>query len=270
MPAPAILEKTGKRLFARHIAQYSPEDPLYETYIDKRGRTKRRKRELPPGLSAEDAAILRSVKRRAHYLDKGFRVCGLRFGWTFIIGIIPGAGDAADAALGYILVIRKARSADIPPWLTQRMLLNLAIATGVGLVPIAGDVLLAAWRANSRNAALLEEFMRTRAAKNLDAAAAAQTITAPSTSKSAVHKHSASAPRDSRATGEVEEVARPGAEPPQGSPHGSGTGSGSSAKRRWGWGKRSGGGSPQTAPGGLGEVGKRDSRFVEEQMEAGR
>lgn len=50
----------------------------------------------------------------------------------------------------------------IPWWLTQRMVLNLAIATSVGLVPFVGDVLLAAFRANSRNAALLEEFLRLR------------------------------------------------------------------------------------------------------------
>ncbi|KAI0051043.1 hypothetical protein FA95DRAFT_1461976, partial [Auriscalpium vulgare] len=165
----SLAEKYGRGLFAKHIAQYQPQDPLYETYVDSKGRSRRRKRELPPGLTKQEEAILRSVKRRAHYLDKGFNVCGLRFGWTFIIGIIPGAGDAADAALGYFLVIRKARKADIPPWLTQRMLLNLGLATSVGLVPLVGDVLLAAWRANSRNAHLLEEFLRVRGAGAADA-----------------------------------------------------------------------------------------------------
>lgn len=43
-------------------------------------------REIPPGLSKRDIKILKSVKRRAHYLDKGFSICGMRFGWTFIIG----------------------------------------------------------------------------------------------------------------------------------------------------------------------------------------
>jgi len=158
----SALNKAGIKLFARHLEHYTPEDPLYEEYVDKRGRTKRRKRQLPPNLSDRDAAVLRSVKRRAHYLDKGFNLCGLRFGWSFIIGIIPGVGDAADAILGYVLVIRKARRAEIPWWLTQRMIFNLAVATTVGLVPIVGDVILAAFRANSRNAALLEEFLRLR------------------------------------------------------------------------------------------------------------
>ncbi|KAF8177203.1 hypothetical protein BJ912DRAFT_1146625 [Pholiota molesta] len=137
-----VLNKAGKKLFEKNLEQYAPADPLYEYYTDARGKQKRRKRELPPGLSKRDARILRSVKKRAHYLDKGFSLCGLRFGWTFFIGLIPIAGDAADLVLNYVLVVRPAQRADIPPWLLRRMLLNNA--------------------ANSRNVALLEEFLRIR------------------------------------------------------------------------------------------------------------
>ncbi|KAF5343427.1 hypothetical protein D9758_011851 [Tetrapyrgos nigripes] len=158
----ALLNKAGKKLFEKHLEQYAPADPLYETYTDPKGRQKRRRRDIPPGLSKRDAKILKSIQRRAHYLDKGFSLCGLRFGWTFIIGLIPGAGDAADAALNYLLVVRKARQADIPTWLLRRMLLNNAVSAAVGFIPLAGDVVLAAFKANSRNAALLEEFLRIR------------------------------------------------------------------------------------------------------------
>jgi hypothetical protein len=93
-----------QKVFEQHMQNYTPADPLYEEYTDEQGRKKRRKvchrrlsgqlltnlldpqRELPPGLSKRDAAILKKVKKRAHYLDKGFSVCGLRFGWTFVIG----------------------------------------------------------------------------------------------------------------------------------------------------------------------------------------
>ncbi|KAJ3741494.1 hypothetical protein DFH05DRAFT_350600 [Lentinula detonsa] len=157
-----LLNSAGKKLFERHLQQYAPTDPMYETYVDAKGRERRRRRAIPPGLSSRDAKILKSVQRRAHYLDKGFSLCGLRFGWTFIIGIIPGAGDAADAGLNYLLVVRKARQADIPAWLLRRMLINNAVSAAVGLIPVAGDVVLAAFKANSRNAALLEEFLRIR------------------------------------------------------------------------------------------------------------
>ncbi|KAI1797152.1 hypothetical protein LXA43DRAFT_878432 [Ganoderma leucocontextum] len=158
----AFAQKAGRKIFQRNLKQYEAKDPLYEVYVDDRGRQHRRKRETPPGLSKRDVQVLRSVQRRAHYLDKGFRIFGMRFGWTFVIGIIPGAGDAADAVLNYVLVVRKAKQAEIPGWLLSRMLLNNAISAGVGFIPIVGDIVLAMYKANSRNAALLEEYLRVR------------------------------------------------------------------------------------------------------------
>ncbi|KAJ7805565.1 hypothetical protein B0H14DRAFT_2272688, partial [Mycena olivaceomarginata] len=76
---------------------------------------------------------------------------------SFIIGIIPGAGDVADVSLNYLLVVRKARKADLPPWLVRKMLSNNAASALMGLIPFAGDVALAAFKANSRNAALQAE-----------------------------------------------------------------------------------------------------------------
>ncbi|KAJ3514656.1 hypothetical protein NLJ89_g2251 [Agrocybe chaxingu] len=157
----ALVGKAGKKLFENHLEQYAPADPLYEYYTEN-GKEKRRKRELPPGLSKRDQAILRSVKKRAHYLDKGFHICGMRFGWTFFISLIPIVGDVVDASLNYLLVVRKARKADIPSWLLRRMLFNNAISAAVSIIPIAGDLVLAMYKANSRNAALLEEFLRIR------------------------------------------------------------------------------------------------------------
>lgn len=119
-------------------------------------------RDAPAGISPRDAKILKSVQRRAHYLDKSFSFCGLRFGWTFIIGIVPGAGDVACAALNYVLVVRKARKADLPPWLLGKMLFNNTVSALGGVVPIVGDVVIAFYKANSRNALLLEEFLRVR------------------------------------------------------------------------------------------------------------
>jgi hypothetical protein len=146
-------------------------------------------RELPPGLSKRDEKILRSVRRRAHYLDKGFKVGPFRFGWTFWIGefevstllsrrlseprfdlttgLVPFAGDIADASLNYFLVVRKARQAEIPGWLLQKMLRNNLVSVAAGLIPVAGDVILATFKANSRNAFLLEEYLRIRGEEEL-------------------------------------------------------------------------------------------------------
>jgi len=40
--------------------------------------------------------------------------------------------------------------------------MNNAVSAAVGFIPLAGDVILAAFKANSRNAGLLEEFLRIR------------------------------------------------------------------------------------------------------------
>ena len=39
-------------------------------------------------------------------------LCGMRFGYTFLIGLIPFVGDFADVALNYLLVVRKAKQAE--------------------------------------------------------------------------------------------------------------------------------------------------------------
>ena len=54
------------------------------------------------------------------------------------------------------------RAHRIPGWLLRQMLLNNAVSAAVGFVPFIGDLVLAAYKANSRNAALLEEFLRIR------------------------------------------------------------------------------------------------------------
>jgi len=165
--ATSAAKKAGMDVLAKHLKSYEPQDPLYEEYTDSKGRVRQRKRELPPGLSKRDADILKKVKKRAHYLDKGFNLCGLKFGYTFIIGLVPFIGDFSDAILNYYLVVRVARKADIPDWLLSKMLTNNAVSVGIGFVPLVGDVLLASWKANSRNAHLLEEFLRVRGEETL-------------------------------------------------------------------------------------------------------
>lgn len=84
-----LLKKYGRKYFSTQASSLEPLDPHYETYLDPTtGKTRSRKRALPTGLSKKDLKILKSVRRRAHYLDKGFSVCGFRFGWSAIFGLI--------------------------------------------------------------------------------------------------------------------------------------------------------------------------------------
>jgi len=133
-------------------------------------------RPVPPGLSKRDEKILRKIRKRAHYLDKGMNLCGFRVGWTFWIGFIPVAGDIIDALLNYGLVIKPAQKLDIPQDLLAKMLFNNAISAGLGFVPVAGDVALAVWKANSRNAHLIETFLAIRGQEQLASHGQAQSV----------------------------------------------------------------------------------------------
>ncbi len=93
-------------------------------------------------------------------MDAGIRVPGtnLRFGLDPILGLIPGAGDAAGAVLaGWILVeaIRLGASRAT----VVRIAGNVALDAVVGAVPVLGDIFDFAWKANLRNVALLERHL---------------------------------------------------------------------------------------------------------------
>jgi hypothetical protein len=108
----------------------------------------------------------------ARTLDSAVRIPGtnVRVGLDAVIGLVPGVGDLAGAAIAAYIVLAAARRG-APPALLARMLLNVAVDTAVGAVPVLGDAFDVAWRANSRNVALLERHVaapaQTRAASRL-------------------------------------------------------------------------------------------------------
>src|SRR6266576_1997170 len=96
----------------------------------------------------------------AMWLDAGFRIPGtnIRFGLDPILGLIPGAGDAAGAVLaGWIFVEAILLGASRATLI--RIAGNVALDAGLGAVPILGDIFDFAWKANLRNVALLERHL---------------------------------------------------------------------------------------------------------------
>ena len=55
----------------------------------------------------------------------------------------------------------------LPATIKSRMIFNIALDFAVGLVPILGDVADAVFRANTRNAAILEQHLREKGKKSL-------------------------------------------------------------------------------------------------------
>ncbi|MDE1154506.1 MAG: DUF4112 domain-containing protein [Acidobacteriaceae bacterium] len=95
-------------------------------------------------------------------LDTWFRIPGtsIRFGLDGIIGFVPGIGDLLTGAASAIIVLA-AFVRGVPMVTLARMIANLVIEVGVGLVPFLGNVFDIGWRANRRNFHLLERSIST-------------------------------------------------------------------------------------------------------------
>ena len=83
---------------------------------------------------------------------------GITIGLDPLLGLVPGFGDAAGAALAGYLVVLAAR-VGAPGAVVLRMLGNVALDTAAGSLPVLGDLFDFAWKSNSRNLALLERYL---------------------------------------------------------------------------------------------------------------
>ncbi|KAI8138067.1 hypothetical protein BJV82DRAFT_320514 [Fennellomyces sp. T-0311] len=112
-------------------------------------------------LSSHDRQVLRKVKSRAWYLDRGCKCCCFTVGLDGLIGLIPVVGDIIGVFLALNLV-RVACQANLPNNLIFKMLSNVFVDFVLGLTPVAGDVLDVLFKCNWRNAMLLEEYLFIR------------------------------------------------------------------------------------------------------------
>jgi integrase len=82
----------AKKLFKETAAnKMGTEDPYFESVPASRlGFKKKKTKALPPGLTKDEARVLTKAKRRAYRLDLMFGACGLKFGLSALIGLIPG------------------------------------------------------------------------------------------------------------------------------------------------------------------------------------
>ena len=104
-----------------------------------------------------DVNDVRSSKALARVLDTAIRIPGtnIRLGLDAVLGLIPGAGDAAGALLSSYIILAAARQGASRAVLL-RMIGNVAIDSVIGAIPVLGDIFDIAFKSNARNAALLE------------------------------------------------------------------------------------------------------------------
>jgi len=111
---------------------------------------------MPPDPRGLDA-----LRRWARIFDSAFRIPGTRitFGLDPILGLIPGLGDVASPVFSLFFVWHGVRLG-VPKVVLARMVLNVVIDSGVGWVPVIGDLFDFGWKANAWNLALLERHAR--------------------------------------------------------------------------------------------------------------
>ena len=113
-------------------------------------------------IDPEKHQKIEQLRKIAELLDGQFRIPGtdIEFGLDAIIGLVPGIGDVISGGISMWL-IREARRLGAPRWLIARMIWNVAVDVGVGIVPVFGDMLDVAWKANRMNMELLSQHFKT-------------------------------------------------------------------------------------------------------------
>lgn len=115
-------------------------------------------------LTRRERAALERARKASTLMDEAIRIPGIgyRVGIDPILSIAPVSGDIAGAVLS-MYIVAEATRLGVPPKTLVRMVVNIAIDTVGGSVPVAGTLLDAVWKANKRNVSLLEDHLAERA-----------------------------------------------------------------------------------------------------------
>ena len=111
------------------------------------------------GWARNESASLSRVRTVGYLLDDSIPIPGTdkRIGLDPIVGLLPIAGDTVTAILS-LYIVAEGAVMGVPRDVLGRMLLNVAIDTGVGFIPVIGDIFDATWKANRRNVDLIERY----------------------------------------------------------------------------------------------------------------
>lgn len=111
--------------------------------------------------TAARLATLNRIRKLSRLLDTAIKIpgTGFRIGLDPIIGLVPGAGDIVSTAFSAYIIYLAARFS-LPREIVGRMVMNVALESVVGSVPLVGDLFDAFYKSNVRNLALLEKHLQ--------------------------------------------------------------------------------------------------------------
>lgn len=108
------------------------------------------------GISIEHLARLRRIRGLARLMDTALRIPGTRvsLGADSVLGLVPGIGDFAAAAVS-LFIVNEARRLGVPKAKLVQMLVNVGFDAVAGSVPVVGDVFDVYFKSNRRNLQLV-------------------------------------------------------------------------------------------------------------------
>ncbi len=111
-------------------------------------------------MKHETSAALARLEALAKVMDSAFKIPGteVRMGFDALLGLVPVIGDAIAGAISSYL-IWEAKKLGVPKLVLGRMVANTAIDTALGSIPFVGDMFDVAYRANTKNVALLRRHL---------------------------------------------------------------------------------------------------------------
>ncbi|HYE30601.1 MAG TPA: DUF4112 domain-containing protein [Methylomirabilota bacterium] len=114
----------------------------------------------PVRIPPTDEIHLKRIRAFSHFLDQSIKLpFGVRIGVDPLVGLVPGIGDAISTVFSFVLIFEAARLG-IPKRALGVMIFNVALEALAGTIPLLGDVFDAVWKANMRNARLVEAVYR--------------------------------------------------------------------------------------------------------------
>jgi hypothetical protein len=114
----------------------------------------------PEVFTREEWEARERLNRLAWLLDSSIPIPGTRFtiGLEALIGLFPVLGDLVGVLLSSYIVSEAARLG-AGKSILARMTFNVVVEGLAGMVPFAGDLFDAAWKANQRNVRLLNDHL---------------------------------------------------------------------------------------------------------------
>src|SRR5262249_10676410 len=109
-----------------------------------------------PRLYVEEDPLIEWL---AWLMDESIRIGPWKVGLDGFLGLIPGIGDMAGSAVSAFIIARAMQSR-ISKAAVLRMLINVAVDSGVGHLPLLGDIFDFAFKSNVYNVQIYREAIR--------------------------------------------------------------------------------------------------------------